>query len=313
MKNDKLPYISVIITAYNRKEFLLNAIKSVLNQTLDKKYYEIIVIKNFTDKNIDDFINENKIKPIFIDGTIGEYLYKGISEANGEIISFLDDDDLFFENKLEIVYKEFKKDNNIVYYHNLYMPVNRNGATINENSVYTALDFNMSCISIKKSIIKINEADKINITAIQDVLMYLYALDSNKKIVAGKEKLTYYMLHESSSNIVTNNFEEYKKFVIAQSDLHLNCYIVFNNLFHSKKVVNHLNLRITGLEIHKYIFGSNEIPTRLINYVINGSGSLKFRIKMFSVCIVIKVYPSARKYIGNKMWNGYMNQANTMT
>jgi len=61
MENDKLPYISVIITAYNRKEYLLNAIKSVINQTLDKKYYEIIVIKNFNDKNIDDFINENKI------------------------------------------------------------------------------------------------------------------------------------------------------------------------------------------------------------------------------------------------------------
>ena len=44
MNDNKLPYISVIITAYNRKEFLLNAIKSALNQTLDKKYYEIIVI-----------------------------------------------------------------------------------------------------------------------------------------------------------------------------------------------------------------------------------------------------------------------------
>ena len=60
MQEDK-PYISVVITAYDRKVFLLNAIKSVLSQTLDKTYYEIIVIKNFKDDNIDDFIKKNKV------------------------------------------------------------------------------------------------------------------------------------------------------------------------------------------------------------------------------------------------------------
>jgi len=39
------PYISVIITAYNRKEFLLDAFNSALNQTLDRSKYEIIVTK----------------------------------------------------------------------------------------------------------------------------------------------------------------------------------------------------------------------------------------------------------------------------
>ena len=55
MIEQNLPYISVIITAYNRKEYLLDAINSVINQTLDKKYYEIIVIKNYNDSKIDDF------------------------------------------------------------------------------------------------------------------------------------------------------------------------------------------------------------------------------------------------------------------
>lgn len=178
MENAKLPYISVIITAYNRKEFLLSAIKSVLNQTLDKKYYEIIVIKNFQDKNIDNFINENKIKHILMEGTMGEFLYKGISEANGEIISFLDDDDLFFENKLDIVYKEFKKDNNIVYYHNWCVPRNRNGKILNTNSINNSPDINMSAIAIKTSIVKIDQTNKINISMAPDILMYLCALES---------------------------------------------------------------------------------------------------------------------------------------
>ncbi|WP_241760253.1 glycosyltransferase [Thermoplasma volcanium] len=37
--------ISVIIIAYNGKKYILDAVKSALNQTLDKKYYEIIVIE----------------------------------------------------------------------------------------------------------------------------------------------------------------------------------------------------------------------------------------------------------------------------
>ena len=193
MENDKLPYISIIITAYNRKEFLLNAIKSVLNQTINKKYYEIIVITNFRDESIDDFINANKIKHILMDGTLGEFLYKGALAAKGEIISFLDDDDLFFKDKLDIVYKEFKKDIDIVYYHNLGVSINENGKTIIINSIQTVPDFNMSSISIKKSIITINNVDKIS--ALPDTLMYLFALESNKKIIRGKEKLTYYTFH----------------------------------------------------------------------------------------------------------------------
>ena len=37
--------------------FSIKAIKSAVNQTLDKEYYEIIVVKNFNDDLVDDFIN----------------------------------------------------------------------------------------------------------------------------------------------------------------------------------------------------------------------------------------------------------------
>jgi Glycosyl transferase family 2. len=36
--------------AYNRKEFLLEAVNSALNQTLPEDEYEIIVVKNFEDR-----------------------------------------------------------------------------------------------------------------------------------------------------------------------------------------------------------------------------------------------------------------------
>ncbi len=308
MEEDKLPYISVIITAYNRKEFLLNAIKSALNQTTDKKYYEIIVIKNFTDENIDDFINKNNIKNILMDGTVGEFLAKGISEANGEIISFLDDDDLFFENKLEVVYNKFKKDNNIVYYHNSCIPINKNMKNVNIDFMPTTPDFNMSSISIKKSIVKINKANKINMS--QDILMYLYALESNKKILIEEEKLTYYMVHDSATNIVSNNFEEYRKFVLTKSNLILDGFKICTNAVQSQKAVNYINWRITSVQMDRYIFGSTEIPSKLINYMINSTDSLKYRVELIFAYMLIRIYPKSRKYISNKIWTNHSKQAN---
>ncbi|MEM3455352.1 MAG: hypothetical protein QXT72_02190 [Candidatus Micrarchaeia archaeon] len=58
-------YISIIITAHDRRDFIRDAIQSALNQTLEKSLYELIVIKNFYDENIDKFVEENNIKNIY--------------------------------------------------------------------------------------------------------------------------------------------------------------------------------------------------------------------------------------------------------
>jgi len=113
--------ISVIITAYNRKIFLLDAIRSVLNQTLDRSEYEIIVTKNFVDRDIDNFIYKNDIKNVTILNPINNnYIGEAIKACNGDVISFLDDDDLFLQNKLETIKEIFNKydksvDNNFVH------------------------------------------------------------------------------------------------------------------------------------------------------------------------------------------------------
>ena len=52
--------ISVIIMCYNRRNFLCDAVRSVLNQTLNKSLFEIIVVKNFKSP-IDEYLSRNKI------------------------------------------------------------------------------------------------------------------------------------------------------------------------------------------------------------------------------------------------------------
>lgn len=107
--------ISVIIPTYNRYDNLLNAINSVKNQTF--KDYEIIVVSDgSTDKRYKNDI-EN-VTMIRLPKSSREILgypcgaiprNEGLIKAHGEYIAFLDDDDIWMPNKLEIQINEMKK------------------------------------------------------------------------------------------------------------------------------------------------------------------------------------------------------------
>ena len=103
------PLITVIIPTYNHAHFLGRAIKSVLDQTYTN--WEIIVIDNHSTDNTDNLIksfNQSRIKLLKIhnDGVIGMSRNKGILNANGEWIAFLDSDDFWYPGKLKIIMNE---------------------------------------------------------------------------------------------------------------------------------------------------------------------------------------------------------------
>jgi len=110
--------ISVIISAYNRREFLKNAIRSVYNQLLDKGLYEVVVVKSFEDKDIDDYIAKLGYKNIVYDTpNYGERVSAGIEESKGEVLAFLEDDDEFKPNKLSKLYNVFSTQKEVSYFH----------------------------------------------------------------------------------------------------------------------------------------------------------------------------------------------------
>ena len=106
------PLVSVIIPTYKRDVELLNrAIQSVLNQTY--KNIEIIIVDDNGNPELFDyreninkyfsFLSSNKnIKLIVNDCNLGGALArnKGILEAKGTLITFLDDDDYYLSNKV---------------------------------------------------------------------------------------------------------------------------------------------------------------------------------------------------------------------
>lgn len=115
---ETFPLVSIIIPTYNRPHMISNAIKSVLEQTY--KNIEIIVVDDNnpnsksrmdTEKEMSNFINNPKIKYLKLSKNLGGALArnKGASIANGKYICFLDDDDIYIADKIELQVKTFLK------------------------------------------------------------------------------------------------------------------------------------------------------------------------------------------------------------
>lgn len=111
------PLISVIIPTYNRFSQLCVAINSVRSQTF--KNIEIIVVNDASTQreyyeNIIDatiiHLRENS-RAIFGYPCAGYVRNQGAKIARGEFLAFLDDDDEWLPDKLEIQYNEMMKNN----------------------------------------------------------------------------------------------------------------------------------------------------------------------------------------------------------
>jgi glycosyltransferase involved in cell wall biosynthesis len=105
--------ISVIMANYNGEAYLREAIESVLAQ--DYSDFEFIVVDDGSTDGSRDIIAEIKdrhperINAIYFDANRGQgtAFNAGIAAAKGELVSFIDSDDLWFPGKLENVARTF--------------------------------------------------------------------------------------------------------------------------------------------------------------------------------------------------------------
>ena len=100
--------ISVIIPTYNRVKFISRAIRSILNQSMSRELYEIIVVDDGSTDNTFDVIKQysNEIKLIKNKKNIGlpGSLNVGIKASRGRFIIRLDSDDYVHKDYLLVPY-----------------------------------------------------------------------------------------------------------------------------------------------------------------------------------------------------------------
>ncbi len=121
--------VSVIITTYNRRQFLKEAVISVLNQDYQDK--EVIVVD---DGSTDESVKEIEGLPVKYvwkkNGGISSARNKGIEVAWGDYIAFLDVDDEWIKGKLSMQMKRMEEEGfSISYTDEIWI---RNGKRMNQ-------------------------------------------------------------------------------------------------------------------------------------------------------------------------------------
>ena len=130
------PKISVIMTAYNKENYIKEAIESILNQTF--KDFEFLIINDASTDNSKEIILSYKDPRIrYFENKknmgVARTLNRGLRLAKGKYIARMDADDFSLPNRFILQYERLKRDRNLVIIFSDFDWVNEKG---NYNSTY---------------------------------------------------------------------------------------------------------------------------------------------------------------------------------
>ncbi|QGA69071.1 glycosyltransferase family A protein [Sulfolobus sp. E11-6] len=226
--------ISVIVSEYFRRGFLKDALRSVFSQTLDKSLYEVIVVKREEDREVDDYARKNGAKIIYDDTPqLGKRFYAGIEESRGEIITFLEDDDMYAPERLAYI-REKMSGQVVGGFRNLLYKIDYKGNVIGKEERFIAKDElvtpqnykngkyirflgNNSSIAVRREIIS-EELKKIEIVV--DIYLAIRSICSGGYYYLNNY-LTYYRIHPQNTSMNRNLERRIKGSLRNFSDLQL--------------------------------------------------------------------------------------------
>jgi len=203
--------VSVIIPTFKRSNFLADAIKSVNTQTFHN--IEIIVVDDNTDiREIDkvkkvtkDWNNVKYFKNYRTKGACGAR-NTGILEAKGELIAFLDDDDIWLPDKLclQVEYLNYYDDIALVSCQYMVKPLKGKAKKVNNSTKYLSRNdfFKGKCpattslmLTRKEVLISAGLFDE-NLPSFQDFDLWVRCLEYGKLIVV-QEHLVEFVSHDN--------------------------------------------------------------------------------------------------------------------
>ena len=158
--------VSIIMPYYNKKNYFLKSINSALKQT----YINLEIIIIYDDQSRDDLEyiescikNDSRVKIIFNDNNKGAAYSrnKAISIARGEYIAFLDCDDYWETNKIE-VQLNFMLTHGYDFSHTTYQVINYNEKivrtirvqeTLKYKKLLKSCDIGLSSVILKRKLL----------------------------------------------------------------------------------------------------------------------------------------------------------------
>ncbi|MGL1957621.1 MAG: glycosyltransferase family 2 protein [Colwellia sp.] len=173
--------ISIVIPAYNASAFIERALSSVLNQTY--KDYEVIIVDDGSVDNTVDIVEQHPLAVTLIkqsNAGASAARNKGIEHAKGEYIAFLDSDDEWLPNKLEI--QHACMESNSHWLASYTKEVKENITDINSevqtqdkdlNAIFSAPYLTTSTFMVKATVIKNIKGFDESLNTAEDIDLYL--------------------------------------------------------------------------------------------------------------------------------------------
>ncbi len=225
--NKKTPFVSIILPTYNRADLILDSIESVFAQSF--KDFELIVI--------DDGSTDNTRQLLSAMAKAGQLRYehqenlglsaarnRGIQLAKGQLITFLDSDDLYTPDKLQMQVDYFLKHPGAMLVHSWFSKFNEDGELGVRKTSWFAGDIYpeillqwdvlmaVPCVMIRRSVL-----DEVG--AFDESLRWAEDLDLWRRIA---RKYAFYMIPEPlvkvrvhSSSTSSDKSQAAKPFAVA--------------------------------------------------------------------------------------------------
>lgn len=238
MKNR--PMISVIMPAYNSEKFIAESIESVRAQTYTN--WELIIVDDGSIDHTENIVRiyketDNRINYIYQENQKqGKARNTGIQNSKGELIAFLDSDDLWVPEKLEKQVSFFTNHNYDLIFSDGYLMLNdKNNILGNFNTIsgfYSGtkaikLFFKqnripiLSVLTTRRAIEIVRGFDEhFQIQNIEDYHLWIKMLLSGFSFYGLPDNLVYYRLHNSQITI-SDSFSSEKVFFMFSEYLQL--------------------------------------------------------------------------------------------
>ncbi len=234
MNKKKIPIFSIVIPTFNHAIFLKRALKSIIDQSFEN--WEAIVIDNYstdsTQKVVAEF-NDPRIKYLKVHnkGIIAISRNIGIQNAKADWVAFLDSDDWWTSNKLEICFNKLNENIDFIYHRmkiksDKFKLISRKKTKNKQltKPVLTNLLVGGNVISNSSVVVRKNLLDKIgyldereDLVAVEDYHAWLKIAKLTDKFLYLSVCLGYYFSHNKSvsqknmsipSRIAVHDFKE---------------------------------------------------------------------------------------------------------
>jgi hypothetical protein len=200
-------------------------------QTLPRERFELLVVRNFRDADLDPALERIGAQLLFTaERPLGAKVALGLLRARGEVVTFLEDDDLYVPGRLGRALEPFLLDPRFGYWANGQTFVDEEGRPIADDRRPVSLrhleeysridadarhlgpslgrlsrvdaDFNLSSLAVRRSVLDAWRAELSNAEAAVDSLVYFAALAAGVRLEVTAERLTLYRVHAANESLL---------------------------------------------------------------------------------------------------------------